>query len=167
MARLRCYENLTPPAADTAPPGPRSSTTTSQAIGRWRLVRTPHPQGEKDAISIMRGGELLGSDPEFAGLMIRCGDDDIEVLLVLLRPMPLRARPTATINGTKFEAKVVPPGAAILLPPEVTASARERWPSVPTLTFEVEEGGSTIKGRVVPDDLGPALKTLTAVCATR
>jgi hypothetical protein len=136
-------------------------------IGRWRLVRTPDPRGEKDAISITHGAELHGSDPDFAGLMIRCGDKDVDVLAILLRPVPLRARPQVTVNGTKYEAKVAAPGTAILLPDEVTAAARERWRTLPSVSLAVDDGDSITKGMVSLEDFEPALKALTASCSAR
>ena len=66
-ARLRCYENSVSEQS-------RSSSSRTQSLGKWRLVRTPNPQGGKEAISIMRGAELSGSDPDFAGLMLRCAE---------------------------------------------------------------------------------------------
>lgn len=164
-ARLKCYENLTAPEAIL--PNAAPSSPASQNIGRWRLVRTPNPRGGKEAVSIMRTGELANSDPEFAGLMVRCGDADIEVLLVLVKPIPFRAKPRVSIGGARFDSTVAPPGSAILLPAEVGVLARQSWPSLPRLAVEVDESGTITKGTVGLDDFDVALKALDAACALR
>jgi hypothetical protein len=80
-------------------------------IGQWRLVHTPHQnKGEKDAISIMRAGDLSDSDLDFVGLMVRSADVDADELIVLLHLLSPRARPRISVNGTPFEARFVPPG---------------------------------------------------------
>jgi hypothetical protein len=166
-ARLRCYERLAPAEPGTPGSPPLSSPPASQYVGKWRLVRTPNPEGSKDAIAITRPAELSGSDPDFAGLMIRCADIDIEVLLVLIHPLPLRAHPRVSINGSKFESSVAPPGLAVLLPREVALAARQGWQSLQTLNFEIEERGTVTKGLVVLDDLDKALAALLSSCALR
>jgi hypothetical protein len=145
-------------------PGPPREGPGAQNIGKWRLVRTPAPSGGKEAISITRPGELSGSDPDFAGLMIRCADSDIEVLVILIRPLPLRAHPRVSINGQTFVSTVSPPGSAVLLPRNVGISARQRWPSLAHLDLAVENDGLTTKGLVDLAGLQDALIALTAAC---
>ena len=167
-ARLKCYENLIP--ADPKLPqssAPLTAPAVPQTIGRWRLVRTPNPRGGKEAISITRTGELSGSDPDFVGLMIRCAEIDIEVLLVLIRPLPFRAHPRVVINGTKFDSSVAPPGSAVLLPADVAVMARQSWTSLAKLSVEIEEAGTVTKGFVALDDFDAALKALIATCPLR
>ena len=164
-ARLRCYESLTPPPDLQLPPAIGSAAP--QSIGQWRLLRTPNPRGGKEAISITRTGELSGSDPDFVGLMVRCAEPDIEVLLILIRPLSFRAHPKVSINGAKFESSVAPPGSAVLLPSDVATTARQQWPALASLTFEVEESGTVTKGLVSLKDFDAALKALTAACPLR
>ena len=166
-ARLRCYESLTPPNPKLPPSRALASPGAPQTIGRWRLIRTPNPHGGKEAISIMRPGELSGSDSNFVGLMVRCAESDIEVLLVLIDPLPLRAHPRVSINGTKFESSVAPPGSAVLLPGDVAVLARQRWSTLPSLSFEIDQAGSVTKGHVFLKDFDAALKALTAACSLR
>lgn len=178
-ARLRCFESITaepaPPAgaaplpSPPAAPGAGAATISTPSMGKWRLVRTPHPQGGKDAVSIMHPAELSGSDPDFAGLMLRCGEADVEVLIAVINPYPLRAHPHVTVqdeaSSHAFDSSVAPPGALVLLPPEATALARSTWLSAPQITAAVEDGDhAAIKGTVRLDGLKTALGTLVANC---
>jgi hypothetical protein len=160
-ARLRCFESIT--SDKPKPPSARSAS-----IGKWRLVRTPHPQGGKDAVSIMRSAELSGSDPEFAGLMLRCGDREVEVLLAVIGQMSFRERPHVTIktsnsNG-EFEASIAPPGLLVLLPHEVTDLALGPWRSASDLSVSIADERHTIRGSVRLADLKAASDLLVASC---
>jgi hypothetical protein len=115
----------------------------------------------------MRTAELSGSDPDFAGIMLRCGDPDFEILVFLIRPLPPRARPRVSIDGKSFQGTVVPPGASILLPREATALARERWNALKTLSVRVDDDGTVVRGVVALDGFSTALPTLAASCAVR
>jgi len=167
--RLRCYESVAPPELQF-PPSSSGSISGSMApltIGNWRLVRTPNPRGGKEAISIMRPGDLSGSDPDFVGLTIRCAEPDIEVLLVMLRPLPFRARPRVSINGAKFDGSIVPPGLNILLQGDATIVAKQLWPTLSSLSLEIDNAGTITKGAVSLEDFDAALKSLTAACPLR
>jgi len=167
-ARLQCYESLAPPEAQLPRTfGAPTGALPPQTIGNWRLVRTPNPRGGKEAISINRTGDLAGSDPDFVGLMIRCGESDVEVLLVMLRPLSFRARPQVSVNGAKFESIVAPPGLNILLPRDVTDLAIQRWPALPYLSLEIADGGTTTKGKVLLDGFDVAFNALNAACLLR
>jgi hypothetical protein len=159
-ARLRCYENN---LSDQS----RSGTSRMQPLGKWRLVRTPNPQGGKEAISIMRAAELSGSDPDFAGLMLRCADTGIDVLVVLIAPLPPRAHPKISIGGMTFDGSVTPPGAAILLPATASDLASSKWQTLAKLNIEVSDESKVVKGLVEIDGLANAMQTLAATCAIR
>jgi hypothetical protein len=150
--RLRCFEDATavgPPAPQAGPP----------LAGGWRLLRTPNPQGGKDAVSIMHSAELSGSDPNFAALVFRCVDPTFQVLVVLIRPLPPRARPQVFIGGEMFQGSIVPPGAAVLLPPEASLSAKGPWQSLKTISAEVvEEDRTATRGLVSLEGLGTDCK---------
>jgi hypothetical protein len=170
-ARLQCYERLAPPDVQlpplfNAPSAPANSSQMPQ-LGNWRLLRTPNPKGGKEAISIIRTGDLAGSDPDFVGLMIRCGEPDVEILLVMLNPLPFRARPKVSLNDAKFEGSVAPPGLNILLPREATDLAILRWPTIPHLSIEISEEGKMTKGKVFLDGFDVAIKALNAACLLR
>src|ERR1700730_10668658 len=79
--RTRCYETSNAFGKQTN----AQSTTLS---GGWRLVRTPNPQSGMDTISISHTAEVQKSDPNFAGMMLRCDEGQVEVLMIVLEPYP-------------------------------------------------------------------------------
>jgi hypothetical protein len=170
-ARLRCYEAATSnPAKGPLPHTPGAAT------GPWRLVRTPNPAGGRDAVSVMKTADVTKSDIDLAGLMLRCGESNIDVLLVLVRPLPPRGRPrvsvTAGSNTTDFVASVVPPGAELLLPPEATALASGPWQAAPELAVEVgavegDDQPTPIQGVISLAGLGEAILRLQANCPSQ
>jgi|HubBroStandDraft_6_1064221.scaffolds.fasta_scaffold505215_2 hypothetical protein len=169
-ARLRCYEAATAKPAPGLPlPTPGPSLTT----GPWRLVRTPNPAGGPDAVSVMKTADVTKSDIDLAGLMLRCGKSNFDVRLVLVRPLPPRARPkvTATASGRTADliGSVVPPGAEVLLPQEATALASGPWQIAPDLSVEVgpvegDDPPTPIRGVIALAGLGAALAQLQANC---
>ena len=100
--------------------------------------------------SIMRIAEIPDFDLEFAGLMLRCNDISIEVLVVLVRPLAPLSHPTVEFETeskrVQFTANVVTPGALLLLPPEAAALAAGPWQESPKLSITVEdESGADIR----------------------
>ena len=136
--------------------------------GGWLFVRTRNPRGGTDAISIMHTADTSKSDLDFAGLMIRCHENGTEVVFVLLRSFPPRARPHIVLgkpgNQTKVEATVAPPGTAVLVPRDATSLVRGPWRSLNDLFVRIEDGQSTIRGVVALAGLQPAFKVLMASC---
>ena len=161
-ARLRCFEDAIS-HSDVGGSGQRSALP-----GAWRLVRTSNPSGGRDAVSIMHTADIARSDVAFAGLMLRCSDNDIEVLMVLLQPLPPSAHPQvmvkANTGAVKFVANVVPPGALLLLPREATALAEGAWQSAQELTVTIENNVDRSQGVVSLTGLDQALPTLLANC---
>ena len=176
--RLGCLKSLTlgdrtEPAQPSRPGGLSSipaelqSTSSGRVIaGQWRLVRTPDPKAGKETVSLMHTAELSGSDPNFAGLVIRCGEREPEVLLVFVRPFPPRASPKVGIEGIRYNGTVVSPGAEILLA-GAFVDTQTRWPSLPHIKIEVEQDGDKTKGIVLLEGLDLALGALNAACAAR
>lgn len=141
---------------------------TASPPGGWRLVRTLNPRGGKDAVSIMRTADLLRSDADFAGLMLRCGERDLEVLVVLIQAFPPRAHPQVTVSGgatsLRLTAVVAPPGTALLLPPDAEALATGPWRELKEISLAVEDDRTVIRGVVPLDGLRAALQSLRANC---
>ena len=161
-ARLHCYEDADPALAPKARPGP------SGAPENWRLVRTPNPGGGRDAVSIMRTADITRSDIDLAGLMLRCGENNTEVVVVLVHPIPPRAHPKVMISANgksaEFTATVVPPGLAVLLPPGASALAAGPWQAAAELAIEIDDDQGPIRGIVSLAGLSTALRTLQSNC---
>jgi hypothetical protein len=187
-ARLHCFESLMAPSLPTVPSpaqtvplgsekipdipqnlllGSPASSSSLPIAGKWRLVRTPNPRDGNNVVSIMTTAELSGSDVDFAGLNLRCVDQDFEILVFLIRPLPPRARPAISLNGTTFQGSVVAPGTAILLPRTVATLAKENWPALPSLAIDVQDDGTKTHGLVSLDGFASALQMLTGACLTR
>ncbi|WP_157223383.1 hypothetical protein [Rhodovulum sp. PH10] len=167
-ARLRCYDRALPGAP---PAPPQEASSDRQRIGSWRLVHTRDPAGGKDAVSIMRTADLTKSDPSFVGLMVRCGESDVEVLPVVIPPLPPRVSPEVSFGeGAKsltLRGTVVPPGSAILLPPRATEEARSVWRNSKSVAVEITAESETIRGSVPLDDFPKALDALVTACSAR
>ncbi|TGN88778.1 hypothetical protein EOW77_0011425 [Bradyrhizobium yuanmingense] len=136
----------------------------------WKFTRT---QGAKDGESfaaIMKTADTTQSDPDFAGLIVRCAPKGkVDVLVALIRPFPPRSRPKVTIaasgGGTlTFDASMAAAGAAVLLPDEVSAFAAGKWQTTASLSVVVREGDSEIKGMVALNGLREAYHSLLANC---
>lgn len=136
----------------------------------WRFTRT---QGTKDGESfsaIMKTADTTQSDPDFAGLIVRCAPKGkVDVLVALIRPFPPRSRPKVTIAASgggslTFDASMAAAGAAVLLPDEVSAFAAGKWQATPSLSVVVREGDSEIKGLVALNGLREAYHSLLANC---
>ncbi|MDF0516810.1 hypothetical protein P0R31_06155 [Bradyrhizobium yuanmingense] len=136
----------------------------------WKFTRT---QGTKDGESfaaITKTADTTQSDPDFAGLIVRCAPKGkVDVLVALIRPFPPRSRPKVTIaasgGGTlTFEASMAAAGAAVLLPDEVSAFAAGKWQTTASLAVVVREGDSEIKGMVALNGLREAYHALLANC---
>lgn len=142
----------------------------SETIGGWHFVRTPNPRGGADAISIMHTADTSRSDFDVAGLMIRCGKGP-EVLIILLRPFPLRQSLKVVFgeagNETRFDATVAPPGTAVQLQTDATHLVTETLRTLKDLFIRLEYDQTTIRGVVALEGLQPAFKKLMASCPTQ
>jgi hypothetical protein len=136
--------------------------------GGWRLIRTPNPRGGPDAVSMTHTADLTHSDPDFAGIMLRCGQSGAELVIVVVTPFPLGAHPDTTISGGgrvwRFAGQVVPPGAELLLPPEATTLVTTAWQSLRDLTIKVSSPNQSVEGVISTDGISAALATLMASC---
>ena len=162
-ARLFCYESSN---ASTA-----AASLQPDVIGTWRLLRTPNPNGGRPAVSIMQGADISRSDLDLAGLMLSCGDDATEVLIVLGRYLPPSARPKVTfmVGQTKTElvGSVVPPGLLVLLPPQATTLADSSWQAASELAVTIAEHEAIIRGVIPLAGIRGALQMLRSNCPTQ
>ena len=138
-------------------------------IGNWRLVRTPGPE-HTEVVSIMRTADFLKSDPDFAGMMIRCSQTgSLQIGFITIRPFPPRAKPKVTISAGKspqvhFDASVLPSGSIIGLPHEAEVLANGVWQSARKLTVDINGEGAKIHGIVSISKLAKAIAYLRANC---
>jgi hypothetical protein len=160
QARLNCLKNLLPSASSDDAVGPTDS---------WRLIRTPNPKGGADAIAIMKTADTAQSDPDLAGLMIRCAEkSSLEVLLALVRPFPPRTKTDVVVtSGTKqsvLHAEAASPGTALVLPIEATAFTSGPWRGWKELTVTIRQPEADIHGMIPLDGVAPAIAKLSASC---
>jgi hypothetical protein len=169
-ARLRCFEEAT--SKPSNPPAPKPDP----GIGAWRLVRTPNPAPGADTVSIMRTADIVKSDIDLAGLMLRCAKSNFEVIVVLVRPLPPRARPKVTLgtggSSIDFTATVVPPGAEVLLPADASALASGPWQTAPELSVQIAavdsgEPPAPVQGIIPLAGLGNAIPLLLSNCPSQ
>ena len=149
---------FTPAAAD----GPHPK------LGNWRLIRTVNPRGGPDAVSMSHTADMTRSDLELAGAMLRCGEKSLEIVIVVVTPFPPHARPGVIIGADgkewPFDARVVPPGAELLLPAEAMSLAAGPWQSARELTVKVTSPEQSFGGVIPIEGLAAALATLAANC---
>ena len=147
---------------------PRSEMSERPVLQGWKLTRMPNARGGTDSVSMVRPAEPSRSDSTFAGLMLRCGSADIEVLLVVVRPLPPRAKPHIVVrtgsHSASLEASVIPPGAALLLGPPASNLIRSSWQSAEEAEVEIRYEESIIRGVVSLFGIGAATRTLLLSC---
>lgn len=161
QVRLNCLKNLLPESA----PG----SAASAAHDSWPLVRTPRPTGGPDAVAIMRTADTAQSDPDLAGLMIRCEEKPgFEVLLALVRPVPPRTKRDVVItSGTTqsvLHAEASSTGTALILPIEATAFTTGSWQGLKELAVTIKDPETEIRGVIPLGGLAPAMAKLSASC---
>ena len=162
-ARIRCYEEK------------NSSVPTSLSQqqpfepGTWQLARMPNPAGGPDSISITKIADATRSDPDVAGLMLRCGEGaTTEVLVILIKSLPPRTHPKVTVVAgamtTEFTASVVTPGALVLLPEKASALVEGAWQSIPELAVAIAANHRSLHGVIPLADIRTAMQTLQSNC---
>jgi hypothetical protein len=156
----------TPPSAERTP---SFSTGRVADIGRWLMLRTPGLDGNNETISILHTADALKSDPDFAGLMIRCREKlSLQVAFAVIRPFPPRAHPRVSISAgsgkASFEASVLPPGGLVTLPDEAEALTRGPWQSANEMSVEIKSNDYKVRGIVSLENLAGAIALLQANC---
>jgi hypothetical protein len=139
-------------------------------VGKWRLVRTPGPDKSGDIVSIMHTADALQSDPDFAGMMIRCQPKAaLQIAFVLITPLPPRSRPQVTVSinhsGARFQGEPIPPGSMIALPREAEVLAKGPWQSAIELAVDIENDANVIHGAIPLDNLAAAISYLQSNCS--
>ena len=161
-ARLDCLKKLLPNnSSDTPQP--------EGGIAAWRLIRTPHPKGGPDAVAIMRTADTTQSDPDLAGLMIRCQEKPgLEVALALVRPLPPRSKRDVIINpGTAeaiLHAETSFTGTALVLPIDATSFTTGPFRETNRLAVKINDPENDIRGVIPLDGIGQAVANLSTSC---
>jgi hypothetical protein len=164
QARLNCLKSLL--SKDSTDP------SVSPARDLWPLVRTPHPQGGAEAVAIMRTADTARSDPDLAGLMIRCSEKPgLEVLLALVRPFPPRTKRDVVVESgstqSVLHAEASSTGTALVLPIEATVFTSGPWRDVKELSVSIKDSKTVISGVIRLDGLAPAMAKLSASCPSK
>jgi hypothetical protein len=161
-ARLDCIKKLL--ASSPADPA------AGDIQDRWPLVVTPPPPGGiHEAVSIMRTADTTRSDPDLAGLMIRCQEKPgLQVVLALVRPLPPLAQRDVVVNPTTTAAvihsEVSPLGTGLVLPVEPTMFTTGQWRDLKELAVLIHDPEADIRGVIPLDGLAPAMAKLSARC---
>jgi hypothetical protein len=117
----------------------------------------------------MRTADTAQSDPDLAGLMIRCAEKPgLEVLLALVRPFPPRSkRDVVVTTGTTrsvFHAETSSAGTALVLPIEATAFTTGHWRGLKELAVTINDPEAEIRGVISLEGLALAMTKLLASC---
>jgi hypothetical protein len=166
QARLNCLKKLLAP--------PPAKPPAEGVQDRWPLVVIPPPPGGggHEAVSIMRTADTTRSDPDLAGLMIRCQEGPgFQVLLALVRPLPPRAQRAVVVSPTTtpttIHAEVSPLGTGIVLPVEPSEFTTGQWRDLKELAVLIQDPQADIRGVIPLEGLAPALAKLSARCPSQ
>ncbi len=134
----------------------------------WRLTHSPNPTGGAELQSILQVAEPDRSDLDLIGMMVRCGRNGPETLLIVLQPFPPRTKIAVklTARGSSFDvnAGLIPTGAGLTLPIDVQSELSGAWHDAHELTIEIAGDGRKIAGVVKIDGLAPAVANLLPLC---
>jgi hypothetical protein len=151
----------------TCAPGP---IAVAETASNWRFSRAQGTKEGESFASIMKAADTAHSDPDFAGLIVRCAPKGkVDVLIALIEPFPPRSHPRVTVSsdGTiqAFEASITAAGAAVLLPDEAGTLAGAKWQTTSSLAVSVKDGDREVKGVVALNGFRAAYSGLTSSCA--
>jgi hypothetical protein len=149
-------------------PSLAESTDAAGKARSWRLVRSAGANTEPGELAIIHTADFERSDPRLAGLMLRCGRQGIETIIVVVEPFPPHARPEITLRTpgqeTKFDGTILPTGVGIRLPSKATGWVTGASRMAQELEIKVAEGDAAIDGVVALSGLSEALESLDAGC---
>lgn len=145
---------------------PQSLDSPAAAAG-WRLVRIRNPRGGPDTFSIMHSADVSQSD--LAGLVLRCQTaPDVDTMVMVIEPWPPASHPKVTLHigarDAQFDATVLEPFTALLLPRAATAFLTESWRTDPHVSIRIEGENKVMNGTVPIGGLGPAFDDLLKSC---
>jgi hypothetical protein len=160
-ARLYCFKKLLAKA-------PSEAGEENPSVDHW----THRPNGGPQAVAIMRTADTTQSDPDLAGLVIRCQENPgLELLLALVWPLPPRSRRdvivTSRTTQSILHAKLSTPGTALALPVDASAFTTGPWRGLKEFGVRINDPEGDIHGVIRLDGIAPAIAKLTASCSSR
>jgi hypothetical protein len=145
-------------------------TQTTMLGDGWRLVKTRDTGSNSEIVSVMHVADIAKSDINLAGLSLRCAQDGLQAVLILLEPLPRSSHPSVVVKAeTKtFEAQatVIQGGEALLLPGLESRLTSGAWQTAAELSIEIAAPGA-IRGVVPIRGLAAALRSLSPNCLTK
>lgn len=151
-----------------------SSSPPLEATGKdqsWRLVRSDGTNAAPSASAILHTADFDRSDPRLAGLMLRCGSQGIETVIVVVEPFPPRAQPQIILRTpdqeSRFIGTIIPTGAGVRLPSDATGLIIGPWHKAREVEIKVADGDAVINGVVALTGLSEALQSLNAECVQK
>jgi hypothetical protein len=117
----------------------------------------------------MRTADTTQSDPDLAGLMIRCQEKPgLEVVVALVRPLPPRSKRDVAVSlGTTesiLHAEASPVGSALVLPIDATAFTTGPFRELKQFSIKIKDPESDIRGVIPLDGIAAAISKLSASC---
>lgn len=150
--------------AGTHTPAPAGATMEGEP---WRAG----PEGQEKAAAgpaIFRTAKLSKSDPRLAGLILRCSNDSIEPVIVVIEPFPPGAQPKITLrvagHESYFTGSILPAGVGIRLPIDGTKMVEGHWLSAQDVEVTIAEGDVVIRGAVGLSGLPEEIAALRVQC---
>jgi hypothetical protein len=136
----------------------------------WRLLRIPNRSDGFDTISISHAADFQKSDPNFAGLMVRCADGQLEVVAVVIEPYPPSAEIDLSIKiddgrTSNNAGIIIPPGVMVRVPSDTAKLITDsRNPPEQLDVRLISRAGTTTKGFVKLAGLEPAMAAIKTLC---
>ena len=117
----------------------------------------------------MRMADTTQSDPDLAGLMIRCTETRaLEVMLALVRPVPPLTKTDVVVTSppaqSVLHAQASQAGTALILPVEASVFTTGPWRELKELAVTIKHPEAEIRGTIPLDGATPAIAKLTASC---
>jgi hypothetical protein len=101
------------------------------AAGSRRLVQSTTATTGTGEAAILHAVAIKQSNPRLAGLMLRCEQQGIEAVVVVVEPFPPHARPQITLPApgqeSQFIGTIIPTDAGIRLPGDATSLVKGPW----------------------------------------
>jgi len=137
----------------------------------WQLIKTPDPHGGADAISISHVADFERSDPNLAGILLRCVNHQIELFVIVIEPYPPQIPIDLTLklgnsSASTYRGSIVPPGVMVRLPVEAATAIFDRRQQTDDLNVSLASRTTQITTGIVKlTGLEQALGTLKTSCA--